>query len=676
MTVSFLLLSLLAVAAASFSAYILASQALEVGVLKRLEAVADIREASLDRWVEDQKNFLVSQASLTDVRRAAAKFIEHSNIDSGRSQSSAKYYYDENYGWLHQYFNNLLANQQSVQEIFLLTHIGGEVVFSTDPTQEGKYRLADTYFLEGKKGLFIQGVYPSPVKQRPTMTISIPLLSLANTPIGVLAINLDSHRMDDILQTSEPTNDNSLESYVVDQFNVFVSAKGFGREGFPRGVHTEGIDAAVQGLNGTGSYSNYRGTEVIGVYRWLQNYSLALLVEVPREEALQQARTLLGNIFAIGGISAILLSLGIYFLARQISQPILAISKTALKVAQGDLNVTAPVTTQDEVGYLAKTFNQMTSRLRSSQQQLSDYNCSIEQKAIELERTIVDLTETQHQLVHAEKMSSLGQLVAGVAHEINNPVSFIYGNVKFAQEYTDSLIHLSSMVLKGASSEEIKAYADEIDIDFLTSDFRKLINSIETGAERIQEIVKSLRNYSRLDEADQKHVHLEDGIESTLAILDHRLRSNGDFEGIQIKRDYGKLPLVLCYPGPLNQVLMNLLSNAIDALQEECEEELSKLAVERPNVITITTSSTGNWAMIEITDNGPGISPEIQAKVFNYLFTTKPSGKGTGMGLSISRDIIEVKHGGQLSMKSHVGKGTTFQILLPIHGQAKDTSSK
>ncbi|MEM9002800.1 MAG: ATP-binding protein [Cyanobacteria bacterium P01_F01_bin.86] len=671
---SFLLLSLLAVAAASFSAYILASQALEVSVLKRLEAIADIREASLDRWVEDQQNFLVSQANLADIRRAATEFIEDSNIDSGRSASREKYYYDENYEWLHQYFSSLLNNQRSVQEIFLLTYIGGEVIFSTDPAQEGNYRSSDTYFLEGKKGLFVQGVYPSPVKQRPTMTLSIPLFSLQNLPVGVLAINLNLHRMDEILQTSDSDDVDSLESYIVDQFNVFVSAKGFGREEFPRGVHTEGIDAAVQGKSGTGSYINYRDIPVIGVYNWLQNYSLALLVEVPKSEALQQARTLLGNILAVGGIAAILLSFGIYFLAKQISQPILAISKKALSIARGDLNVIVPVTTQDEVGNLAETFNQMTLKLRSSQQKLSDYNYSIEQKANELEKTIANLTKTQHQLVQAEKMSSLGQLVAGIAHEINNPVSFIYGNAKFAQKYADDLIHFSSLILQGASLPEIEAYAHEIEIDFLVEDFKKLIDSIQVGAERIQEIVKALRNYSRLDEAEQKYVQIHDGIESTLAILGHRLRANGEFAGVQIKRHYGDLPLVLCYPGPLNQVLMNLLSNAIDALQEKGGNNLPQQVAEKPNEITITTFDDGNLAIIEIADNGSGITQEIQAKVFNYLFTTKPSGQGTGMGLSISRDIIEAKHGGQLKMESSVGKGTTFQIRLPIHGKLEDVA--
>lgn len=662
---SFLLLSLLIVFSASFSAYVLASRSLESEVLKRLEAIAEIREEALDRWVDDQKNFLVTQTNLINVRDSAMHLVNRSDVDETDRVES-----DLSYRKFRQYLETLVSSQRNLDEIFLMSSVGGQILVSTDTPQEGQYRSTDTYFTEGKKGLFIQGVYPSPVTQRPTMTISMPLLSLDSSPVGVLAAHLNSQRLDEILQSSDDNDNGSQESYVVDKFNVFVSAEGFGRSGFVRGVHTEGIDAAVRGESGSGSYNNYLNIPVIGVYRWLDNYNLALLVEVPQAEALQPARTLLRNILSIGAISAVVLSLGIYFLARQISRPILEISKTALLVAEGDLTASVSVATQDEVGILARAFNQMTYQLQISQQQLADYSAKMTQKAQELELTLTNLTQTQHQLIQAEKMSSLGQLVAGVAHEINNPVSFIYGNIKFAKKYIDDLAGLVALAHQGASSKEIEAYSREIDVDFLLEDFKKLTNSIQTGAERIREIVKSLRNYSRLDEAEQKQVQIHEGIESTLTILASRLRPNGQFSGIQIYRHYGILPLVFCYPGPLNQVLMNLLTNAIDALQEREKTVTSEFLKQHPNQIVITTYAECGWVTIQIADNGTGMSPQVQEKVFDYLFTTKPSGQGTGMGLSISRDIIEVKHGGRLRLESQEGKGTTFHVLIPIHGQS------
>lgn len=662
---SFLLLSLLIVFSASFSAYVLASRSLESEVLKRLEAIAEIREEALDRWVDDQKNFLVTQTNLINVRDSAMHLVNRSDVDETDTVES-----DLSYRKFRQYLETLVSSQRNLDEIFLMSSVGGQILVSTDTPQEGQYRSTDTYFTEGKKGLFIQGVYPSPVTQRPTMTISMPLLSLDSSPVGVLAAHLNSQRLDEILQSSDDNDNGSQESYVVDKFNVFVSAEGFGRSGFVRGVHTEGIDAAVRGESGSGSYNNYLNIPVIGVYRWLDNYNLALLVEVPQAEALQPARTLLRNILSIGAISAVVLSLGIYFLARQISRPILEISKTALLVAEGDLTASVSVATQDEVGILARAFNQMTYQLQISQQQLADYSAKMTQKAQELELTLTNLTQTQHQLIQAEKMSSLGQLVAGVAHEINNPVSFIYGNIKFAKKYIDDLAGLVALAHQGASSKEIEAYSREIDVDFLLEDFKKLTNSIQTGAERIREIVKSLRNYSRLDEAEQKQVQIHEGIESTLTILASRLRPNGQFSGIQIYRHYGILPLVFCYPGPLNQVLMNLLTNAIDALQEREKTVTSEFLKQHPNQIVITTYAECGWVTIQIADNGTGMSPQVQEKVFDYLFTTKPSGQGTGMGLSISRDIIEVKHGGRLRLESQEGKGTTFHVLIPIHGQS------
>ena len=267
---------------------------------------------------------------------------------------------------------------------------------------------------------------------------------------------------------------------------------------------------------------------------------------------------------------------------------------------------------------------------------------------------------TQTQLIQTEKMSSLGQMVAGVAHEINNPVAFIYGNLSHLQAYAAEILHILQLY-QGYYPEpipEIQQAAEAADLDFIQTDFLKILGSMQIGTERIREIVLSLRNFSRLDEAEFKAADIHQGIESTLLILNHRLKPIHNRSEIQIVRDYATLPEIACLAGQLNQVLMNILSNAIDAI-EAIETSL------KPQ-ITIRTTLNDHWAEIAISDNGIGIPDAVRAKIFDPFFTTKPVGKGTGMGMSISYHIIVEKHRGKLECFSTEGQGTQFLIQIPI----------
>ncbi|MDR9895448.1 ATP-binding protein [Aetokthonos hydrillicola Thurmond2011] len=252
-------------------------------------------------------------------------------------------------------------------------------------------------------------------------------------------------------------------------------------------------------------------------------------------------------------------------------------------------------------------------------------------------------------------MASLGQLVAGIAHEINNPISFIHSNIEYIKDYTQDLIKIVYLYQQQypESSTEIKTAIKEIDLDFISEDLIKILSSINNGSERIRDIVLSLRNFSRLGEAVIKEVDLHEGIESTLLILNHKFNNE-----IEIVKHYRDLPRVNCYPGLLNQVFMNLLMNASDALLSE------KLLINK-QIIILTEKLGENQVNIKIQDNGPGILPEIQPKIFDPFFTTKPVGKGTGLGLSICYQIIQ-KHNGTITVSSEVGKGTEFTITLPI----------
>ena len=335
--------------------------------------------------------------------------------------------------------------------------------------------------------------------------------------------------------------------------------------------------------------------------------------------------------------------------------------------SQFALEATVTQAKSGQLSFYTATFQDISQRKRS-EAALKKSKTRLKQKNKELERALTELQQAQTHLVQAEKMSSLGQMVAGIAHEINNPVSFIYGNIQPALDYTRDLLQLLELYQQHYSQPrpEIADYADEIDIDFLKSDYLQLLDSMRVGAERIRDIVRSLRNFSRLDEAEIKAVDLHEGIESTLLILQNRLKANADNPGIQIVRDYGKLPPVECYPGQLNQVFMNIINNAIDALEEHNIRQVSKGIKSQQYQIKIRTLLVENqWVEIHIADNGPGMSEEVRSKLFDPFFTTKSVGKGTGLGLSISYKIIVEKHRGKIWCFSELNKGTEFIIKIP-----------
>ncbi|MEG3897979.1 MULTISPECIES: PAS domain S-box protein [unclassified Microcoleus] len=289
-------------------------------------------------------------------------------------------------------------------------------------------------------------------------------------------------------------------------------------------------------------------------------------------------------------------------------------------------------------------------------------------QAAQLEKAVRQLHQAQTQLIQTEKISSLGQLVAGVAHEINNPISFIYGNITHVSQYARDLFDLLHLYQKKYPKPlpEIAEAAENIEIDFLMEDFPKILESMKVGADRIRDLVISLRNFSRLDESQMKLVDIHEGIESTLLILQHRLKANTARPAIEIIKEYGKFPKVECYAGQLNQVFMNLLANAIDALEEYNSNHSSNEIYSRPNTIRISTSVNSDTVTIRIADNGMGINQEVIHKLFDPFFTTKPVGKGTGLGLSISYQIIVEKHRGKFQCFAVPGEGAEFVIEIPL----------
>ncbi|KAF3889772.1 MULTISPECIES: sensor histidine kinase [Nostocales] len=301
--------------------------------------------------------------------------------------------------------------------------------------------------------------------------------------------------------------------------------------------------------------------------------------------------------------------------------------------------------------------------------QLSESQKSLQQHATKLSEALDNLKQAQMHLVQSEKMSSLGQMMAGIAHEINNPITFIYSNLAPAKEHIEDLLDFIELYRQyhPQPHPKIQAWMDEVDVEYLETDLPKLMKSLELGSDRIRQLVVSLRNFSRLDESGTQIIDLHEGIESTLLILQHRLKPRPEHPGIQVVRDYGQLPHVECYPSQLNQVFMNIFGNAIDALEErDLHRNMDEIRA-HPSQISIRTEQLPNHDIaISISDNGCGIEENICPQLFEPFFTTKPVGKGTGLGLSISYQIVTQKHGGKIYCQSTLGRGTEFTIQIPV----------
>ncbi|MBD2637067.1 HAMP domain-containing histidine kinase [Limnothrix sp. FACHB-881] len=405
------------------------------------------------------------------------------------------------------------------------------------------------------------------------------------------------------------------------------------------------VDAEIGKLLRSQEFNNFIAfTNVLESLNIDANQELLTAVQERREAENFRLMMAIGSIFLALLVSVLLGN----YTSRTIAQPIEDLASLAQQVTHdANTRLRADVTTVDEVGTLAQSVNQLIEWV---------------------ENYTRDLQAAQLQLVQTEKMSSLGELVGGLAHEINNPISFIYGNLGYVDQYVSDLIYLVKYYQEKYPQDETDVDMEEKieELEFVIEDLPKLLISMKSGAERIRELVVSLRNFSRLDEADLKTVDLHEGLENTLLMLNYRLQHCRLEDDIQITKHYGDLPEVECYPAQLNQVFMNVLDNAIDVLSDE--------SILHPEITLSTRVIDSQWVQLSIADNGPGIEEAIQSKLFDPFFTTKPIGQGTGLGLAIAYQVVQ-QHEGQIQVISAPGQGTTIQIELPIRQklEAEDT---
>ena len=649
---SFLLLSLTIVSLVGFIAYHQATEALKASFFERLEAVATYKEGELNRWVEDQMKNVAFIASLPDVRVPAEDLVTH-----GRVEKELWSPYKE----LISFFEKIRNERPDYLELFILTDQGGRIAVSTDAAREGDYRPKDLYFVQGRQGTTSQGVYASPMTLKPTLTIATPLMdSTGLHRIGVLAVHMDLSHMDRIVRDTAGLGQ-SGEAYLVDSLNDFVSAEQFGRRDFPQGIHTEGTDTALLGQNGSGIYENYAGVSVIGVYRWLEERKLALLVEMHEEEAFAPARQLAWKIVLVGFASAFVLTLGISALSRQIVRPIRHIASKALAVAKGDLNAVVTVSQDDEVGVLGRSFNEMVMELKVHRDHLEE---RVAERTEELESIN---TELEHQIaVRRKAEGEVRQLNEGleqrVAHRTSE-LSIANHKLQNAKEAAEAASRAKGRFLANMSHELrtplniILGFSHLMNRDAqVTPDQRESLSTITRSGEHLLALINDILEISkveagrvRLKKAAFDLVRLLDDIER---MMRRRAEEKGLVLRVEVEPDLPRC--VESDETKLRQVLVNLLGNAI------------KFTQEGEVVLRVRSVSEGGTFKIhvEVEDTGIGFEPEASESIFDAFSQTdagERAGEGTGLGLSISRQYVELMGGGISARKRRV-KGSLFSF--------------
>ncbi|AFY34592.1 ATP-binding protein [Calothrix sp. PCC 7507] len=675
----FLLIALLPLIIVTSLKYYIASNSQVKEVNNNLVAIAESKAKEIETYITERQKNAATIAQIPNIVDAIEQY--QTAFEKYGVNSSAYHQVDEKYRpFLTNYleifgYSDIFLVSQSGDAIFSVKR-GQEFGSNYDKGRDNSSELAKVF--DRAKTLMQVEIsnfsYYKPTKQ-PAAFIASPVFK-DNLIIGVVVLQLNNQEFNKVVNdyTGLGKTGETIVGSVVGKRIVFTSPTRHDQKAaFHRTININQqklhpLNLASHGIKGTGITLDYRGHETIAAWRYLPSLNAGLVVKMDTAEAFASLKTQRNIVIVLGIVTLLWVICAAIVVAKSISKPVVKLTQVVQEFAQGNLHKQAPVISHDEIGQLAQSFNRMAVQLEVSFDTIKERERELAIAKEQLEAVLVQLQQEVEQLavqlVQSEKMSSLGQLVAGVAHEINNPVNFIDANLTYANNYTQDLLRLLQLYQQHYPHPvpEIQDEAATIDFDFLITDFPRLLTSMKVGATRIKEIVLSLRNFSRLDEAEFKAVNIHEGIDNTLMILENRLKATSKNPGIEVSKEYSELPLVECYAGQLNQVFMNILANAIDASEESTNQ---------PQIRICTELIGDTQVIIRIADNGLGIPDNLQKRLFDPFFTTKPVGKGTGLGLSISYKIITEKHQGKVQCISSVGKGTEFVITIPIHQNLK-----
>ncbi len=686
--------------------------------LANLQSIAALKEETLDAWLQEQERKVLWLSALPEMVRMARILPPGGDVSGFRPEQAI--------AGLRALLLSATAHVPEFQEILLLSGEGGRVLLSTCPENEGQYRVQDQSFIQGRRGTFVQSIYPSPITLRPTLTISTPLQGTDGRLLAVLVVNLDLEWMDRVVEERAGLGW-SGEAYLVDRYNTFVSAQRFGRADFPRGVHSTGIDAALASRNGAGAYSSYRGVRVLGAWRWIAALETALLVEMQEREALAWVWRQTATLLTRGLLLAVLLAVGVYLLALRITRPILRVRLAALRVAAGDLDVQVPVPTRDEIGDLADSFNAMTTRLNAVYRELrsnEEHFRSLIESSGDILAVLSAAGRVRFVSPSAEKILGYradeleGSKYIRLVHPDDaprleprlwqakgTPVQAVFrlmhrdGSWRTLEATARSLLAHPAIrgvvanvrdVTERQELEEKLAQARKMEAvgrlaGGVAHDFNNLLTAIIGYAEvlqldeglepRVAEGVREIRKAADRAAALTRQLLAY----SRKQILQVRtIDLNRLVRGLRemLQRLIGEhIRLSVCLepemdnvsadPNQLEQVILNLAVNARDAMPEGGTLTIATRE-ERPD------TPGGGFVLLELSDTGTGMDRQTKEKIFDPFFTTKEVGKGTGLGLAIVLGIVQ-QSGGSIAVDSEPGRGSTFTIRLPAAPETEST---
>jgi signal transduction histidine kinase len=573
----FLMSSLIPIFIVGFMAYDSGQRAIEKQTSEYLITTANLRAEELNRWISVEEIEVELLAGSAVIQRSAPRVV---------TRTQAEPVYKRAYEEMLAYLRNAQRGDEDFREISFISPTG-VVEVSTNPLKEGESLVEETYFIRGSVKTYTSKIEHS------GMVIASPVRSEKGQLLGVIAVKFDLKKVREIMEERAGLGSTG-ETYLVDKNYRFVTNPRLREEHLLKTeARTAGVENCLKGASGVGFYENYDGRPVIGAYRWLDKQGLCLLAEIEQREAFAQLFDLRNAIFKVGVVITAVIVLVVVVISRSITLPIQELVRGAERIGKGDLEHRINLRSKDEIGVLAESFNTM----------------------------VKNLSETQRKLIQSEKLASIGQLAAGVAHELNNPLANISLNTEML----------------------MRTCKDEASV--------KKLKVIEENVASAAKIIRDLLDFSREPKLELEYLDVNEVIEKTLESLKYEM------EGIRLVKNLNPVPRILGDRVRLRQVFTNLITNAIQAM-------------DKGGTLTVASRATTEYVEVDVSDTGSGIPKEHLSRIFDPFFTTKGVGKGTGLGLAISYSIIQ-RHNGSIEVESELGKGTTFTVRLPVSRRDK-----